>query len=634
MPVHLSPASTAAAQPLPTPAPAHGAAPKPTLVVGLGAVHVPKKSDAPSVGRGGAAKPLALGVTDGQALALAADGRILLGGKSEPDGSYRAAGLADHQGGLFSGLKVPAARLGKLSTRLAAELSHAEKQTGEAQLRARSGAFALLIDVAEAAPEASPLFKSSVDALLTGLEALPVSDLLAFTVRQTRGLLGAKLGPADEKRLGALVEKVLPSAAPVEAWTKNRTQPLEVRHTIHPEFWKEELAYFSKQNGFTLVNKNKADTERVYEGTLPDPNGKLPALKVHLVVRKDELDFLTPMNDPQVHVILYSGHSALGANGSESIAESGAMKGSLPKLVLTACCRGKDNYAAFMQKFPNAHFITTESPTYSESGQLRIRALFDMLAAGSDYASMRKASTQKFWDEPADNYFYPDEWRKFRFMDLDGDGKTDSTAAKIDRRFDVERHGAAQKFVRATAFANSELFYHWEVDHENGKKSYFGKGYGDAVIPAGPTSADKLVSMEKKGDRFYFRYDEKKAKALDENLYAAEVTSAIALGLTADKKKTQLDVNDAVRALLMGGQAVHYLDVYEDSAVKTYERYLERAGLGTSIDTKKVDKLYDDFDGHANPDQIEAMKGLIKKAGVDLAAWAQAFAAERAPAVA
>ena len=95
---------------------------------------------------------------------------------------------------------------------------------------------------------------------------------------------------------------------------------------------------------------------------------------------------------------------------------------------------------------------------------------------------MRKLSDVPVWDEPADNYFYPDEWRKFLFMDADSDGKTDALG---DRYFEPTSSAVSAKFVRAVNFTNTELYHHDEVEREEGRKPFFGKAYADAIIADG-----------------------------------------------------------------------------------------------------------------------------------------------------
>lgn len=617
---------------------------------GLGAL----AGTTPGLGRSGVrGATKALGVLPGgAALTLGTSGRFLAGGKlpSELPGRGADAEVLDAAGriaaaqqGLFAQLPMNATLREKVLSQLSSALDHAlgaKKSVHRAQVTA--GALTLLIDLASSAPKsASSLFDQIVTKLLDTLGALDDVEQRAFYLRSMKSVLGSKLDSPQRSALRKLERALMPAEAPVEAWTENRTKPLEVRHTIHPEFWKEELAFFSKKNGFTLLKKNAGDTERTYRGEIPDPAGKKPKLVVNMTVRKDELDYLESMSDPGVHVVLYSGHSALGGNGSQAIQDAGPMKGSQPKLVFAANCRGKDNYAAFTNKYPEAHVIMTEHPTYGPSGQARIEAIFDTLARGESYAYMRKQSEEAWWDEPADNYFYPDESRKFRFMDSDSDGKLDVGSLGVDRHFDAGARAGADKFVRAVNFANSELFYHWEVEHEHGKKSYYGKEYSDSLVPDGRLTnpaAGRLVEVTPAGGssgqkRFRVRYADGPARVMDQNLYAGLATTQIILALAQDKAK-KIDLREALRAVLMGSQAIHYLDVYSDTNPKNQRRFFEELGLGKKIDPKKVDHIFNSFDANASTAQVEAFEALLKDDyGIDLQAWLPGLLLEHAPPV-
>ncbi len=579
----------------------------------------------------------------GPTIEISSSGRLLVSGKlaaDKPgvggDGAVldRLARRAARDGGLFAGLKTTSAVRGRVLGQLAAALDHAQSgPPSRARERTFCASMTLIVDLARAAPKSDTVVRrAAVDTLLGALHREKDAEQVAFYLRAMRDLLKGT-DAAQRAVADTILARVMPREPPIEAWTKGRTQPLVMHHTIHEEFWKEELAYFSKKNGFELVSKDAKDTVRRYRGVVKDPSGQKAPLKVEITVRKGELDFLAGMGDPKAHVIMYSGHSALGANGSQSVAEGPEMAGDHPKLVFIANCRGKDNYAEFTRKYPEAHAIMTQHPTYSVSGQDRIEGLFDTLARGESYQHMRSLTEQKWWDEPADNYFYPDEWRRFAFADADGDGKLDGTVLGSDQHFDVDTREAGAKFVRAVNFANSELFYHWEVDHENGKKSFFGRDVGDSLVPDGvlkspePGERVRLIPVETKGTkgetrtRYRVKFAAPPARGADPDVYAGCVTRDCALELARRARDGKLRPQDALRAVLMGAQAVHYLHVYSDTAEGTMAAYLAEMGLA-GISPAKVDALFEAFDAHANHAQIKAFGKLLAEHGVDVKAWA------------
>ena len=67
----------------------------------------------------------------------------------------------------------------------------------------------------------------------------------------------------------------------------------------------------------------------------------------------------------------------------------------------------------------------------------------------------------------------------------------------------------------------------------------------------------------------------------------------------------------------MGAQAIHYMNVYGETEAEAYSQYLELVGLA-GLDYKKIDKIIENYDSHANDEQVEAFIKLLKKDKVDV----------------
>lgn len=591
-----------------------------------------------SVGRG-AGQRVELGAINGKKLEFGTSGRLLLGGQlgssspgvgADAELIYRTAELLAAKDGDFFGQSLTQKMRGRIFAQLDQALTSAQLgNRTRAKEKALSGSLALLTHLAQTTPASSAALRAEiVDRVLAAVAREPNIEIAAFYLQTTNRFL--PLNSAQKKVFEGIEARLLPPRPLIEEYTENRTKPLEIRHSVHEEFWKEELALFSKKNGWKLVSKDSKDTKRTYKGVLKDPTGKKPPLNVNLVVVKGELDTLEHMNDPKVHVIMYSGHSSLGGNGSQAVEASPTMKGKHPKLYFAANCRGGDNYPEFTNKHTRAHVIMTEKHTYSVSGQARIEAMFDTFARGESYAYMRKKTEKKHWDEPANNYFYPDEWRKFGFMDSDQDGKVDFHPARTDRLYDVGLGDTGLNFMRAINFARSELYYHWEVEHSNGKKSYFGKRYADSLLAGGPIPDPKpgeLVRVSPVKTKphqphlFRVEYNASLAKKIEPNVLGGLVTFHIGLAM-ADHKNGETNALNSLRAAVMGAQACHYLDVYSDTSPVTYQRYFEKIGLTNKMKEKDIEDLFKKFDSHANTAQTKAFQKLLEtQYGVDVAAW-------------
>jgi len=583
--------------------------------------------------------------SDTERWAISASGRFLLNGKlanQEPgrgaDGAmtYALAKQCEEQNGVFDKLSLSSAMRGRILGQLAQSVQYSQSgKASQHKAKTLSGAYCLLIDLARNTPKSDTTVRRAViDQILQTLHRDPNKEQVGFYLQSMRKLFG-RLDKTQSTALKEILQRILPKRPLVEEYTAGRTKPLEIRHMIHEEFWKEELSFFTKERGFKLVKKNAKDTKREYVGTIKHPSGRKKPLKINIKIEKGELDFLKSMSDPDVHLIMYSGHSALGGNGAQSIDEAEAAQGKHPKLVFIANCRGKDNYADFTNKFPDAHCIMTEHPTYGVSGQDRIEGLFDTLVRGNTYRYMRSVTEYEWWDEPADNYFYPDEWRKYRFMDSDSDGRVDRSAKTSDRLYDIDSKETGEKFMRAINFANSEIYYHWEVAHDNGKKSFFGRKYGDSLVPNGPiknpkegetlriTPVHKKTSAGKKSVRYRVQYNPKIAAKTDENHFCAMVTMETAIALAKDKTG-KTTAHDVLRGVLMGAQAIHYMDIYSNTNPITMRKYFKDLGIASNVKAADIDNIFETYDAHANKPQIKAFKELLQNEyDVDLDAWAK-----------
>ena len=426
-----------------------------------------------------------------------------------------------------------------------------------------------------------------------------------------------KLRATDIKTLKELNSSILPTHPPVDKYTKNRSRPLGVQHTIHHEFWKDETSFYSKENGWKLISKNTKDTKRVYEGTFEDPTGKNIPLKVKTTVSQGHMDFLSEMNKSKTNLIIYSGHSALGGNGSQSIDEAPQMRG-VPKTVVAFDCRGKDNYAEFVDRFPEAMLITTKTFTYGDPENRRIRALYETFVQSESFESLRKKVHFKLDNEPADNYFFPHQRQSFAYADRDADGKIDTSAVGTDTLFNVDDHENGLNFVRAINFVNSEYYYHWQIPHENGKKSTFNKTYTEAVFADGPIENPepgevvRVQRVSKSGSKKAFKVQYNPNLSFENrDVLAAVVMAHTATQISKTRFRTEKSF-EALRGIIMGAQAAHYLNVYTSEDKPVFTTYLEAVGL-KGLDYKKVDALFSQFDGHANNDQVKAFAKLIKE---------------------
>ena len=80
----------------------------------------------------------------------------------------------------------------------------------------------------------------------------------------------------------------------------------------------------------------------------------------------------------------------------------------------------------------------------------------------------------------------------------------------------------------------------------------------------------------------------------------------------AKHKFGTISEREKLRSIIMGAQAVYYLDVYKNTADQTMQEFLKFMGLG-QVKTKDIYAIFEQFDAHANNAQVDALKTLLEK---------------------
>lgn len=506
--------------------------------------------------------------------------------------------------------------------RLAAAQARLAPQTNERTLAARREASLLLASTlaqAKRSVQGSVRQRALVDRYLASLADVSDPQMRAFYAGALE-VSGMRLDPAQRVLRENILKRVLVPSMPIDAYTENRTRPLVVRMRAHHEFFKEDLRFFSADRGFRQVRASADGKRFEFRATLPDPTGVKRPLEVRVFLEEGELDVLDRMGDRDAHIFVYSGHSALGGNLSQWLQESPSMTG-VPKTVLAMCCRGKDFIAEFNAKHPKALLITSKAPTYSTAMPVMLQGLFDTAARGADFAFMRSTTGPKLPDEPADNYTYPDQLERLLAGDYDCDGKRDFGPKGHDAFFDVDRRAKGVAFMRALNFANTVLHYQHDHALEQKQKPHPVGRWGDRLIADGPIGEPRdgeqvrLVPSEGKDARgrpatfMRVQFNAELTKK-NPNVMAGIVTAEVALEL-ARRELGEVSEKERLRAVLLGAQAVYYLDVYADSQPTTMAAFFEHFGLSGLTD-RDVEKLMNKFDAHANNPQTDAFVKLVQ----------------------
>ncbi len=450
----------------------------------------------------------------------------------------------------------------------------------------RAAAGAMLLQVIEGAGSAdSDVKKQALKLYFEQAMSEPMHGLRAsmfFNLERIQSTLGA----ADKVRLSDLEKVVLPQKPPYEKWFADGDRTIEMKHYAHQECWIHSTdpitQYQSK--GFKLVesHENERPPRWILEKTNPSaPGGEVKA-RVEVIQSHDGI--FQEMDDPNVNMILYTGHSNLGGNVSEELRLGTPEKSE--KLIMLAMCRGKQNMFEVANKYPSSHFVTTDEPSYFSSVMPMTLGMVEGALNLKSYAEMKR-DTPRIWDtNQNDNYFYPHEAKRYAHYDVDKDGVIDSRGAHVDRLYDVALkmpsanrtdgvvHPTAlkaeeldgTKVLHAVQFLNTLMTYH--VDHGH-HTSAFKAGDMDNFLSAGwfDGPASEKIRLEKNPDG---KIEVRVNKGLaDQSWYVLgtilqfEVTRM----LLKERNGGTLTKEDEARAALFAGEYLAYMYCSLDEAV-------------------------------------------------------------------
>lgn len=562
---------------------------------------------------------------------LSKSGELLLDGKRGPAASVEVARLIETGVSPFRHATEAqrTALVGKLLAHLEAPSSH--KNTSSAVLH-RSAAATLLLSLARTADDAR-----GRDAALDGyLQLLGRETHLPFKTSMLINLDAAKL-PLKKAQAAAVElarDVVQPAAPPYAKWFKegDPAPHLEVRQYVMEDFWREEYRG-NKKRGFKVVKES--DSEVVFERTLKDPKGVAPDATVRIVMRKEDTDVLRDMNDPNVGMIIYSGHAQLGGI-ADSAVRAGPDDMAGDKLVALFNCRGQQNVAQFKEKYPRAHLSATYSSSYGSDDNFVLDKLYEMIAARADYTGLRKSLKQSEMLQPKSNYVLPDDTRQLAFHDTDMDGLRDTTALGTDPFFDPGRRkasGGANVFRPATVTEDPQTLSGAKLDHAIGYANtafyYFSQensaaplknADADSFVPGGWFVSDsdepvRITEKQKNGKPWYeisvnSRYADK----------SREVITSMVLFETQKylcEKEGRFDASDKLRALVL---VSGYLDLhaeYSDQIDEVLSGFAKKYGFSGPIDYEFMFKALknDGDEGTAEKKTVE----FLKKNGVGVA---------------
>lgn len=491
----------------------------------------------------------------------------------------------------------------------------------------RAAAGAMLLQVIEGAGSGeSDIKKQALKLYFEQAMTEPLHGIRAsmfFNLERIQGQLGA----ADTVRLKDLEKVVLPQKPPYEKWFADGDRTIEVKHYAHHECWihtSDPIKQYQAK-GYTVVESNESATPPTW--ILEKTNNDAPggAVKARIEVIQTHDGIFQEMDNPDVNMIVYTGHSNLGGNVSEELRLGTAEKSE--KLIMLALCRGKQNMFEVANKYPSSHFLTTDEPSYFTSVMPMSLGMIEGALAGKSYEEMKR-DTPRIWDPQGnDNYFYPHEPKRYAHYDLDKDGVIDSRGAHVDRLYDVALKMPANsrtdgvvrpsdvkateldgtKVLHAVQFLNTLMTYHVDKGHHT---SSFKRGDMDNFLSAGwfDGPENEKVRLEKNADGKIEVRVNKGLADQSQFVLGTILQFEVTRMLLQERNGGTLTEKDEARAALFAGEYLAYMYCSHDEAVagiRAVARDSEHLG---GVTFQKLYKAIDsDGHGYVTDKQVDAL---------------------------
>ena len=230
------------------------------------------------------------------------------------------------------------------------------------------------------------------------LHRMMVSNL----VRQKMPLLRVQkkeiLGMARDKTRG-----LLPKTPPIPS-----AGTIEVRHYTMSGFLEPDLQHM-RDAGFQVTRT---------------PGGaEATRGRIHVKVRQGHQDILRDLADPQVHMVVYNGHSQLGGVVEQALQQPNLQAPAGRKLVALFQCSGTQTLPFLKTALPNVDVITSTRPLYVNETPDLMAALYKSVERGDGYHKMCRELKTCAWNK--DSLIFPNQSANLRHFDFEPNGVLD-----------------------------------------------------------------------------------------------------------------------------------------------------------------------------------------------------------------
>lgn len=303
-------------------------------------------------------------------------------------------------------------------------------------LQLRGSAASVLLDLVNAAktPALQQSALGTYEALVRAEKNPRLRESMIFHLVNSKA---AQTGE-PKKVADALLKELAPTSPPYDKWFANGKNTVNLSWTVgQGEFWGGFTKYL-KDHGFKPVGAENQYGVSTYEATINKPG--VGETKFRISVREGGTNILAPMNDPNVQIVGYDGHSNWGRAMSSSVNNGPATTdGAADKLLFYNLCVGKGMLDKVKEKYGNAQVVTTYAASnfYTDNnGQMTrgegvqaLMALVDGVAGRKGWTDIHKGMNDAAdigWGRTWDNYITPiSTMTREKVLDRDNDGQAD-----------------------------------------------------------------------------------------------------------------------------------------------------------------------------------------------------------------
>lgn len=416
-----------------------------------------------------------------------------------------------------------------------------------------------------------------------------------------------------------------PTKPPYDEWFKDGNDTLKVVCHTGGEFFESEIKRW-KGYGFSEVAQGSNSSKTILQKTF-ERNGV--STKVRLTMMRGSTGTFDQMNDPDTHIVAYSGHSGWGKNIPSALRRAPEEEGK--KLVLVNQCCGRGIINKFRDHYPDSQLITTRNSSFEREDFATFKKTIEGIALRRSWAAISNDIRDDHYSNSRDNYYFPNDAQlRMRARDRDHDGIQDIVDRLVNfNTFEVEvdshneftahKHHKpvdqleGTKVHEATQIVNTTTKFSDFLENYGTGESYVAKGYYQAQSDKDPMvritrqDVDGMDSYVVQVNSDYAHASEEAIKA--ETFYMSAMTPPV-------KRPHDSALDTTLKGLIL---VAHSLAIDSGSRDKEiFQALCQYHGLPNDIDVWSVKSCVEM--NHVYAGSAASVSKLKEKLGPDLLA--------------